>query len=225
MELLIHDTPRDVATAASSRVAELITTSGDDFTLGLAGGSTPRATYEILRDQPISWEKVDIWLSDERWVPHLHSRSNGAMAQEALIDHIEARFHRPTWDEGLTPADSAALYETRLRSMLEGRPPDVIMLGIGDDGHTASLFPGTRALEQRDSWYVANHVPQLGEDRLTATFPLLWSAGLLLVVAVGTGKATALKTTFEGDTPAGMLDNGDASVEWHVDREAASLVR
>jgi 6-phosphogluconolactonase len=146
------------------------------------------------------------------------------MAQEVLMDHIEARFHRPIWHEDLTPADSAASYETRLRSLLERRPPDVIMLGIGDDAHTASLFPGTRALDRRDSWYVANHVPQLGEDRLTATFPLLWSAELLLVVAVGTGKATALKTTFEGDTPAGMLDGGDASVEWYVDREAASLV-
>lgn len=224
MELLIHDTPRDVATAASSRVAELIASTSDDFTLGLAGGSTPRATYEILRDQPISWEQVDIWLSDERWVPHDHSQSNGAMAQAALIDHIGARFHRPTWDDDLTPADSAASYETRLGSVLKDQPPNVIMLGMGDDGHTASLFPGTRALEQRDKWYVANHVPQLGEDRLTATFPLLWSAGLLLVVAVGAGKAEALKTTFKGDTPAGMLDSGDASVEWHVDREAASLV-
>ena len=138
MELLIHDTPQNVATAASSRVAELITTSGDDFTLGLAGGSTPRATYEILRDQPISWEKVDIWLSDERWVPHDDSRSNGAMAQEVLIGHIGARFHRPIWDEDLTPADSAASYETRLRSLFEDRPPDVIMLGIGDDGHTSA---------------------------------------------------------------------------------------
>ena len=155
---------------------------------------------------------------------HEHPRCNGLMAVETLMDHVDARFHRPPWSEVLQPADAAAFYEAELRSIMGDNRPDVVLLGMGDDGHTASLFPNTEALEESQRWIVANHVPQLGEDRLTATYPLLWSARLILVIAVGEKKAPALRESWQGNTPAGRVGEGDAKVEWHVDTSAASLV-
>lgn len=224
MELLVHPTAEAVATAAADRIAGLIDRAADRFTLGLAGGSTPEATYRVLRTRAVAWGKVDAWLSDERWVPPHHERSNGRMAAVALMDHVGARFHRPRWSEYMTAADSAAHYEARIRSIHGVESPDLILLGLGKDGHTASLFPGTKALNEGQRWYVANHVPQLGEVRLTATFPLLWRARLLMVIVTGGHKAAAVRASFDGSTPAGRLDKGEATVEWFVDEEAASLV-
>lgn len=224
MELMVHPSPQAVADAASVRVADLISSAKSRFSLGLAGGSTPEATYKALRGRASGWANVDAWLSDERWVPPSHERSNGLMAGLTIIDHVDATFHRPRWSETMMPEDSAAHYEAQLRSIHGEGPPDLVMLGLGEDGHTASLFPGTAAVDERQRWYVANHVPQLGEDRLTATFPLLWSARLLMVVVVGAKKAVALKDSFEKETPAGRLAEGDAVVEWYVDQDAASLL-
>ncbi len=224
MDLLIHDSPEAVSEAASTRVAGLLTGTSGRFSLGLAGGSTPEATYRALRSAGGGWDRVDAWLADERWVAPDHERSNGHMAATVLFDHVDATLERPRWGEFIMPEDSAAHYEARLRSIHGKRPPDLVLLGMGDDGHTASLFPGTVALQERTRWYVANHVPQLGEDRLTATLPLLWSARLLMVLVVGGGKAEALKASFEDDTPAGRLGQGDAEVEWYVDRDAATLL-
>jgi 6-phosphogluconolactonase len=224
MEVSVEESAEKVAEAASRRVADLIAASEARFSLGLAGGSTPEATYRSLRHLEPGWEKVDAWLSDERWVPHDHERSNGRMAADALLDHVEAVFERPRWSELIMPEDSAAHYEARLRSIHGGRGPDVVLLGIGEDGHTASLFPGTAALDEASRWFVANHVPQLDEHRLTATFPLLWRSRLLMVLAVGVGKAEAVKQSFEGAAPAGRLNEGEATVEWYLDRQAASLV-
>jgi 6-phosphogluconolactonase len=224
MDVIVHDTPADVAEAASQRVADLINRSTDRFSLGLAGGTTPEATYRELRLRGQGWARVHAWLSDERWVPPDHQRSNGRMAAEALLDHVDAVFHRPRWSELLEPDDSAADYEATLRSIHDGGRPDVVLLGVGEDGHTASLFPGTAALTETKRWYVANEVPALGEERLTATFALLWRARLLMVLAVGRSKAPAVKASFDGQTPAGRLGEGEAAVEWHLDRQAASLL-
>jgi 6-phosphogluconolactonase len=224
MEMLVHESAEAVAAAASRRVADLISATTETFSLGLAGGSTPEATYKALRGMSPGWDRVTAWLSDERWVPPDDERSNGRMAESALLGHVDAVFHRPKWSELIEPEDSAVHYEAGLRSIHGNKPPDVVMLGVGEDGHTASLFPGTAALAEGSRWYVANHVPALGEDRLTATFALLRTARLLIVLAVGEAKATAVRASFEGTTPAGRLDEGKAEVEWYMDREAASLL-
>jgi 6-phosphogluconolactonase len=223
MELVVHDSPQDTAVAVATRIAELLAGAGGSFTLGLAGGNTPRTTYEALRGRATGWNRVDAWLSDERWVPPDDERSNGRMAAESLMDHVSARFHRPRWSELMEPEDSAAHYEATLRSVLENRP-DLILLGVGADGHTASLFPDSGALGETVRWFVANAIPASGERRLTATYPLLWSARRLLVIATGEAKAEAVRESFAGNTPAGRIGEGDADVEWHVDRAAASLV-
>jgi 6-phosphogluconolactonase len=224
MDAMVHETPEAVAEAAAKRVADLLATSTDRFSLGLAGGSTPEATYKELRGRASGWDKVDAWLSDERWVPPDHERSNGRMAANALFDHVDAVFHRPKWNELIEPEDSAAHYEARLRSIHGGGRPDVVVLGVGEDGHTASLFPDTAALSERGRWFVANQVPALDEDRLTATFNLLWRARLLMVLAVGASKAPAVRASLERTTPAGQLGDGQAEVEWYLDRDAASLL-
>jgi 6-phosphogluconolactonase len=224
MEILVHETPEGVAEAAAKRVADLITAATDRFSLGLAGGSTPEATYKELRGRASGWEMVDSWLSDERWVPPDHERSNGRMVANALLDHVDGAFHRPKWSELIEPGDSAAHYEATLRSIHGAGPPDVVLLGVGEDGHTASLFPGTTALNEQVRWYLANQVPGLDEDRLTATFNLLWRGRLLMVLAVGAAKAEAVRASFEGTTPAGRLGDGEAEVEWYLDRDAASLL-
>jgi 6-phosphogluconolactonase len=146
------------------------------------------------------------------------------MAQTALFGHVAAEFVRPSWDESVSAATSAELYDSAIRDMHRTRQPDLIMLGIGADGHIASLFPGTAALDEREAWYVANDVPHLGEVRLTATFPLLWSAKHVMVLAAGANKAEAIHQAGEGNDPAGRLLEGDAIVEWFLDREAASLL-
>lgn len=224
MDLVVYDTPEEVAVGAAQRIADLIAASSERFSLGLAGGSTPISTYEALRGRATGWERVDAWLSDERWVPHDHDRSNGRMAAETLISHVPARFERPRWSEFMEPPDSAAHYEAKLRSLLDGRAPELILLGMGDDGHTASLFPGSAALGEERRWYVANLIPETGEPRLTATYPLLWSAERLIMITAGQNKAEALRDSFAGETPAGRIGDGDAEVEWHADTAAASLL-
>lgn len=225
MELVVYEDPEKALVGTAQRIADLIAASPDDFTIGLAGGSTPAATYEALRGRATGWPKVDAWLSDERWVAPDDERSNGRMAAETLMDHVDARFHRPHWSEFIEAADSAAHYEARIRSIHGERRPDLILLGMGEDGHTASLFPGSRALEERDRWFVANTIPETGEERLTATYPLLWHARILLVMAVGERKAPAVRDTFEGKPiPIAKIGDGYAEVEWHLDQSAASLL-
>jgi 6-phosphogluconolactonase len=224
MDLIVYDTDREAAIGAAERITELMADSDGQFTLGLAGGSTPSATYEALRGRATRWQQVEAWLSDERWVPPDDERSNGRMAAETLMDHVDATFYRPRWSEFIEAPDAAAHYEARIRSIHEDGHPDLILLGMGDDGHTASLFPGSPALEEMSRLFVANTIPGTGEMRLTATYPLLWSARRLLVMVTGEAKAPALRDAFDGaNVPISRLAEGDAEVEWHVDRSAASL--
>ena len=224
MQLVVHETSDEAASALADRIAELIAVQDGTFTLGLAGGNTPGATYRALRDTATDWARVEAWLSDERWVPTDHELCNGLMVASTLLDHVDATFHRPHFGQLIEPADSAARYEATIRSIHDAQRPDLVLLGLGEDGHTASLFPGTAALTEESRWIVANKVPRLDETRITATYPLLWSAKVLMVLAVGDNKAKALRDSMEGKTPAGRLVEGDAEVEWHVDKAAASLV-
>lgn len=223
MEYVVHANPDRLALEVAGQIARQVSES-DRLTIGLAGGSSPTATYRVLRDMEVEWAEVDFWLSDERWVPWDHERCNGLMASENLLDHVGGRFHRPPWGEMIEPDDSAAHYEAKLRSIhAEGRP-DLVLLGVGADGHTASLFPDTEALSETRRWYVANEVPQQGETRLTATFPLLWGAKRVLFLVTGQDKAPAVRDSFAGLTPAGRVGEGDGDITWHLDEEAASLL-
>jgi 6-phosphogluconolactonase len=224
MELLAHDTAEAAAEGAASRIATVISEGTGPFSFGMAGGSAAEAAYRALRGKASGWDRVSAWLSDERWVPPDHERSNGKMVAETLLDHVGGEFTRPRWSEHLEPGDVAAHYEAHLRSLHGDSGPDLLVLGMGSDGHTASLFPETAALDETRRWFVPNVAPAMNEMRLTATYPLLWRARLTLVVAFGKEKAPALQAAFDGKNPAGRLGEGEGIVEWYVDREAASAL-
>lgn len=226
MELFVHDSPAAVASAVSSLVSQLINekaaTGETTFSLGLAGGSTPEATYRDLALTQTEWRNVTAWLADERWVPQDSPRSNGLMAAQALFDHVPGNLVRPEYSDEMGPEESAAGYGRFLRDLHLEIPPDLVLLGLGDDGHTASLFPGSKALDETHHRYVSNVIPETGEIRLTATYPLLNTARRIYFLVVGEAKAAALEASLEGATPAGRVGGSETKVEWHVDRHAAS---
>jgi len=226
MQLEVFADAATLADEASSLIAAQIRSGMT--TLGLAGGNTPRATYERLRSQDVPWDDVVAWLPDERWVPPGHPDRNATMASTTLFDHVPATLLEVPWVDG--PEQAALLYEEALQEVLpsaHGHPgPDLVLLGLGDDGHTASLFPDTAAVDERDRLYVSNWVPAKDAWRLTATLPLLWAAQRIIFLVSGAGKARALKSTLQGaaSTPAARMLDGAADVVWMVDREAARLL-
>jgi 6-phosphogluconolactonase len=224
MELFVHETPEEVAQAVSATVSESINSADKRYSLGLAGGSTPELTYKELLGTATDWTKVTAWLADERWVPLDADQSNGLMAARTLFDHVPAQLVRPDWDTDLTPEESAARYGRFLKDLHAESGPDMVLLGMGADGHTASLFPRSVALDEARHRYVANTIPETGEVRLTATYRLLRTAERIVFMVAGQAKAKALKASLAGESPAGKVDGTNTKVEWHVDRAAASLV-
>lgn len=228
MQVVINRDPDELARSAAGFIADAIATASGRFSLGVAGGFTPIKTYGELRDRPVDWGKVDAWMSDERWVPQDHPDCNGHQAATELFGHVGVDFHRPRWAPWLTAADSAAHYEAILRSFHPQGRADLILLGMGDDGHTASLFPGTRALEAPASrWYVDNYVPKLDTERLTTTFHFLRAAHRIMFLVAGPKKAAALRAVLEPGPseqplPAAGVLGGDVQVTWMVDEAAAS---
>lgn len=220
MPIDVYDTADELAEAAAAQLAELLATAPTTF--GLAGGSTPVPTYLILRDQPLPWEQVTCWLPDERWVPPEDPGSNALMARRRLTDHVPAQLVTP--DTTLAdPDEAAAAYQRLLEAEFDGGP-DVVLLGVGADGHTASLFPGTEALDEEEPGYVANWVDEFGTWRLTATAPLLQASGQILYLVSGAEKAEAMRRILvdEEPLPARVVADGAGEVTWLLDAEAAS---
>ena len=227
MSLVVFEGPSELVQGAADHLAALITGApGPRVSVGLAGGSTPASIYLQLRGCDVDWSRVAFWLSDERWVPWDHEDSNGKMAEENLVDHVSARYLRPRWAPWLEPAEAAAHYEAELRSLHPpDHPPDVILLGMGDDGHCASLFPGTEALSVTDRWYVGNYVPQLDAWRLTSTYSFLERARQIVFMVGGSSKAEALARVAKGeDLPTTRVANGPAPVTFLLDRAAAAYI-
>jgi len=225
----------DLAEAAARdfarRAGEAIDERGR-FAVALAGGSTPKATYETLaRDYAgeVDWGRVHVFFGDERAVPPSHEDSNYRMAKDALLDHVSVgSVHRMRGE--LPPEEAAASYEEELRSFFGEVTPrfDLILLGIGGDGHTASLFPGTAALEVADRLTVANPVLKLETTRITLTAPAINAARAVVFLVAGEDKAEALREILEGDAdprpyPAKLV-RPDGDLAWMVDRTAARLL-
>jgi 6-phosphogluconolactonase len=199
----------------------------------LAGGSTPETMYGILaRDciDRIDWSSVYVFFGDERSVPPHHEDSNLKMASEVLLDHVPvANVHRIRGE--LPPEEAAEAYEEELRTFFQTEDVprfDLILLGLGADGHTASLFPWTAALEVHDRWVVANPVPRLGTTRITLTLPVINAARAVIFLVAGEDKAEALREILEGDAdphayPAKLIQP-PGEPEWMLDQSAASLL-
>jgi 6-phosphogluconolactonase len=201
------------------------------FTIALAGGSTPKPLYELLATQPLDWSKVHVFWGDERYVPVSDPQSNHGMARKAWLDRVSIpgeNIHPiPTYDSN--PADAAQRYQQHIQEFFGIWPSefptlDLVLLGIGDDGHTASLFPGTRALTVLDR--LVTFGQKDGEPRVTFTATLINKADTILFLVDGVGKANALKAIMaaDGDAntyPARLIR--DESI-WLVDRTAWSAI-
>jgi 6-phosphogluconolactonase len=213
---------------AAALIAERMTGCDTPFRMVLSGGTTPIAAYRKLARLPnLPWACAELFFSDERFVPPDHHNSNYRMARETLLADgtVQPRklFAIPTDD---TPDSAAARYDEMLRQqygagVLEPGVPlfDLTLLGLGDDGHTASLLPGQPVLQERTRWVAA--VPEgRGEPRITLTYPALESSRLILFLVSGTAKRDALAQARAGALPAGAL-KPQGEVIWLVDEAAA----
>ena len=234
MSVNVYESPEELAEAAArefaARAVEAIEERGR-FAAVLAGGSTPKATYKILaRDYAdgIDWSKIHVFFGDERTVPPDHEDSNYRMAREALLDHVPVgSVHRMQGE--LPPDEAAEAYEAELRDFFgpEELPRfDLILLGIGGDGHTASLFPETSALEVHDRLVVANPVLKLETTRITLTVPVINAARAVYFLVAGEDKAGALKQILEADPdpreyPASLIQP-QGGPKWMLDQSAYS---
>jgi 6-phosphogluconolactonase len=200
----------------------------------LSGGSTPQLLYELLVDQnepfreQISWPSIQFFWSDERHVPPDHPDSNYRMAHEAMLSHVpvsEDHVHRVMSDN--PNADEAAKgYEQTILELVPGSPPrfDLILLGLGTDGHTASIFPGSEVLDEAKRLVAAPWVEKLNAYRFTMTLPLINNSASVLFLITGTQKAQIVKAIVQGSKgyPAQEVRPINGKLIWMLDREAAS---
>ena len=211
-EFTVFDTPEDVAVAAAAEIAEAI--RGGARTLVLAGGNTPRRCFELLAGLEVEWGRVTVLFGDERCVPASHPDSNYLMARQALLDQVSpATVHRIPGELG--PDEAAAAYASVVAGLA---PLDVVILGVGEDGHTASLFPGHEALNAK-GWVVGvRNSPKPPPERVTLTLQALRGAHRVIILATGAGKAQAVAMAKRGEVPSGMI----AGARWLLDRAAAA---
>ena len=225
--------------ALACRVADWLlaaaTANRGTLAVALSGGSTPRRLYERLAAPPyreaFPWSRTHWFWSDERFVPHDHPDSNYRMVRLAMLEAtpIPAENIHPIPTEGLTPEEAAAAYERELKAFygadrLDRRRPlfDVMLLGLGEDGHTASLFPGIAVLNERTRW-VAAVVGAKPEARITLTYPALESSRDLAFLVAGPGKREILAQVRGGttDLPAARV-RPVGRLHWLLDRAAAA---
>jgi len=187
------------------------------MSIALSGGETARTCYELLATAAVEWEEVDVFFGDERWVPIHDPDSNEGMARIAFLDEVEPRAIHSMRHAGDTPPAAADRYDQLLRA---APPIGLVHLGLGPDGHAASLFPGSRALEERDRFVVATGDGQHPHERLTVTLPALARASLVVFTVTGAEKRPALDAVRNGtDVPAGRVRAG--RILWLVDEAAA----
>ncbi len=203
-------------------------------TIALAGGGTPKPLYEAIASQDLPWEKIHVFWGDERYVPPDHPDSNQGMARSAWLEKVDipsANIH-PMPTDGATPAADAQKHEVELRDFFgtpEGEFPklDVILLGIGDDAHTASLFPHTEALQVQDQLVTVGNKD--GQPRITFTAPLINHAHCVIFLVAGASKRPALAQIFAPDADAltypARLIQPQGELWWLLDESAGQELR
>jgi 6-phosphogluconolactonase len=235
-EIRILKTAAELFEAAAAEFAaqasQAVRTNGR-FAVALSGGSTPKTLYSLLATKPdIPWDKVCFFWGDERHVPPDHPESNYRMANEALLSKVPVRpenifrIHAEEKDAGA----AALQYEQTLKDFFHLSPGefprfDLIFLGVGPDGHTASLFPGTAALNETQRLVVANWVPKFKTDRITFTLPVLNAAAFVMFLLSGADKASTLHEVLENssaDLPSQNVRPANGKLIWLVDGPAAS---
>ncbi len=199
-EIQVSEDKYALAQAASDLIAKIVESTLKNKSkakISLCGGSTPKAAYSLLGKKNLEWSNVDLFLGDERWVDNESQDSNCFLLKNSLFEEgnpsLEASFFSVSTIELASPEDSAMDYEKIVKNNLDGDPPrfDLILLGLGDDGHTASLFPSSDALFERDSLITAGEGK--GHKRITFTSKLLSAADNVVFLISGSAKQTALK--------------------------------
>lgn len=239
-ELHVSRTPEEAAQSAASFVAALAQECVADhgrFTIALSGGSTPRQLYRVLASPPhakeVAWDSWHVFWGDERCVPPDHEDSNYRMASEVLLDHVPIppdHVHRMRGE--IAPHKAADEYESVLREVFQTGLPsfDLVLLGLGEDGHTASLFPGTDAMQEEHRLAQANWAPHLQAHRLTFTFRLINAARAVAFVATGESKARVLREVLEPEPgesarPAAMVRPTHGTLQWFLSEDATRLLK
>lgn len=204
------------------------------FNIALSGGSTPKRLYERMTQAGVDhelWSQANWFVSDERNVPLDHAESNFGLANRVLFQPATvdaARLH-PIPIEGNAPQQAALHYEILITSVVptgeQGRPEfDLVFLGLGDDAHTASLFPGTEGLQEKTRNVISNFVPKLNTQRITFTAPMINAAKTVMFLVAGSSKTSALQNIWHGDRdpqlyPAQLIEGAKRTI-WLVDQAA-----
>lgn len=230
-----------VARYTAERVYRMIQATLDmneRIAICLAGGTTFKPIYELLANdfgEHINWNRVHLFFGDERCVPPDHEESNFRMVKESLINNIEIpewNIHRMRGEDN--PEEAAAAYEAEIREFFKDDEQlfDLNLLGMGDDGHTASLFPHTAALKEESKWVLAHHVEAKGNLwRITLSYPAILQSANIMFTAWGEGKAKALYEVLEGESqpelyPSQKIARSEhEQIVWVVDEAAASLLK
>lgn len=239
MTLHIQATPA----AVSKELAEWITTAiesvlskQDRFTWVVTGGNSPKALYELLATEPyksrIDWSKLHIFWGDERAVPFEDDRNNAKMTYEHLLNLVPVKAGQVhVMQTDIEPDASATAYEAILKKYFSESGPsfDLVLSGMGDDGHTLSLFPGTAVIHEKKAWVDSFYLDAQSMYRITLTAPIVNRASKVAFLTFGSGKANALKEVLQGAPnvdvyPSQIIQPAYGELHWFVDEAAASLL-
>ena len=233
MYLKILAGPEALAKAAAelfvAKTIEAVAKQGF-FTVALSGGSTPKLLYQLLADRAeVPWSSIHFFWTDERHVPPDDPENNYSMAYDALLSRVPvSKVHR-VLSENPSAADAAQDYEKTVLEFVPETPPrfDLILLGVGTDGHTASIFPGAEVLNERKRLVAASYVEKLKRYRITMTLPLINNAASVMFLVSGTEKAEIVKEVLHGPKkyPAQEVRPIKGELVWLLDREAASKLQ
>ena len=202
----------------------------DTFSVSLSGGSTPKRIYEMLAEKDLPWSQIHFFWGDERNVPHDHDDSNFKMVRQALLDpaKVPASNIHPVPVNVDDPASAAKAYEATLREYFSDQPfPawDLNLLGMGDDAHTASLFPGTKAIDETDRWFIENHVEKFDTFRYTLTAPAINSAKQKWFMVAGANKRDALAKVLSDERDPNQFPSQLISdPKWYVTADTQAVV-
>ena len=196
-------------------IKNLLDKSDNDFSIGLSGGNTPKLTYSMMTENITDFSKTFLWTIDDRWIEENNDLSNQKMINE-YFERTNANIIKFEFTSS-SPEYDASKYEDKLKSTIQIF--DLAILGMGEDGHVASLFPGTRALDNKDSLYVANEVNIKTKWRVTSTFHLLGKIEKIYVLATGESKKNILKSVnVDNNLPINLLKNYSKNIEIITDQ-------
>ncbi|WP_341842922.1 6-phosphogluconolactonase [Chitinophaga caseinilytica] len=240
MELHIANSPQQLSENLAAFITQHIQETlqkQEIYTFALSGGNTPKALYALLAKEPyinmIEWRRVHFFWGDERAVPFEDARNNARMAYDVLLDKVGAlpeNIHVMRTD--IEPEASAKAYEKTLHEYFDGKENtfDLVLLGMGDDGHTLSLFPGLPIVHEKKAWVKAFWLEAQDMYRITLTAPVTNLAACVVFMATGEGKALTLKSVIDGDPdpdkyPSQLIRPENGQLHWFVDEAAAGALQ